>query len=223
MSTHDHLHDTSKESDRTPVRPDAAGPEDAVLRLQRLAGNGAVAQLLGSEEEREPDGSLVSEVVGRSGGQTLDADTRGFMESRFGTDFSDVRVHTGGSAAASARAVQAHAYTVGNDVVFGAGHYQPDTDSGRRMLAHELTHVVQQRNGPVDGTPAAGGVKISDPADSFEQAAEANADRVMTGGPVDVGGETGAAVQRSAEPEEEELQLSSVQRMAEEEEEELQM
>jgi hypothetical protein len=102
------------------------------------------------------------------------------MESRLGADFSDVRVHTGGKATESARSVQAHAYTVGNDVVFQSDKYAPESDSGKRMLAHELTHVVQQRSGPVDGTPAAGGIQISHPSDRFEQAAESSADRVMS-------------------------------------------
>jgi hypothetical protein len=69
------------------------------------------------------------------------------MEPRFGHDFSDVRVHADTGAAASARAVNALAYTVGRDVVFAAGQYTPSTDSGRKLLAHELAHVVQQRAG----------------------------------------------------------------------------
>jgi hypothetical protein len=80
-----------------------------------------------------------------SPGHPLDAPTRGFMESRFGHDFSQVRVHTDSEAAESARAVRAHAYTVGQDVVFGAGNYRPHTPEGRHLLAHELAHTVQQR------------------------------------------------------------------------------
>ncbi len=80
----------------------------------------------------------------RSTGKPLDNDTRGFMEQRFGYDFSQVRVHTGTKAEESAREVNALAYTVGKDVVFGSGHYAPGTPGGRRLLAHELTHVVQQ-------------------------------------------------------------------------------
>ena len=100
------------------------------------------------------------------------------MEATFGPDFSDVRVHTGGSPAASARAVDAHAYTVGNEIVLGEGQ-TPGSPSHERTLAHELTHVVQQRSGPVDGTPAGGGISLSDPADRFERAAEATADAVV--------------------------------------------
>jgi uncharacterized protein DUF4157 len=77
-------------------------------------------------------------------GQPLDAGTRAFMEPRFGHDFSGVRVHTDEKAADSARAVNALAYTAGRNVVFGPGQYAPDTIAGKRLLAHELTHVVQQ-------------------------------------------------------------------------------
>lgn len=79
------------------------------------------------------------------GGQALDAATRAYMEPRFGHDFGQVRVRTDEQAAQSAAAYQARAYTVGGDIVFGAGEYAPDTASGRHLLAHELTHVVQQQ------------------------------------------------------------------------------
>lgn len=80
-------------------------------------------------------------------GLPLDADTRAFMEPRFGYNFSQVRIHADAKASASARAVNALAYTVGQDVVFGAGQYVPGTSAGQRLLAHELTHVVQQDGG----------------------------------------------------------------------------
>jgi len=80
----------------------------------------------------------------RSPGQALDTSTRSFMEPRFGHDFSQVRVHTDTMAAESARAVNAAAYTVGQDIVFGSGYYSPGAGDGQRLLAHELTHVVQQ-------------------------------------------------------------------------------
>jgi hypothetical protein len=87
--------------------------------------------------------SIVDEVL-RSSGQPLEGDTRMFMESRFAHDFSRVRVHTDARAAESAQAVNALAYTVGRDVVFGAGRYEPGTIAGKTLLAHELTHTVQQ-------------------------------------------------------------------------------
>jgi hypothetical protein len=83
----------------------------------------------------------------RTSGQPLDPSARGFMEARFGHDFSEVRVHTDTGAAESARAVHASAYTVGNHVVFGASLYHPATSAGRLLLAHELAHVVQQKGG----------------------------------------------------------------------------
>ncbi len=88
---------------------------------------------------------IVHDVLS-SPGQPLDAATRSFMEPRFGYDLSEVHVHTGDQAARSARAMNALAYTVGRDVVFGANRYVPGTQEGRKLLAHELTHVVQQGN-----------------------------------------------------------------------------
>lgn len=86
---------------------------------------------------------IVDDVL-NSPGQPLDSGTRAFMEPRFGHDFSRVRVHPDVKAAESARAVNALAYTVGNDMVFGNGQYKPATASGQRLLGHELAHVVQQ-------------------------------------------------------------------------------
>jgi hypothetical protein len=196
----------------------------AVLDLQRAAGNGAVAQLLADDEgERSP----VLDVVGRGGGQPLAPKTRMAMEGALGADFSGVRVHTDAAASASAQAVQAHAYTVGSDVVFQSGKYEPETPSGQRMLAHELTHVVQQRSGPVDATPTGAGISVSHPSDSYERAAEASADRFMAGGGMAAhGAPVGAppsttGIQRDAEVKEPVLQGGAfVQRQDEEQEEE---
>jgi hypothetical protein len=99
---------------------------------------------------------IVSDVL-RSSGHPLDAPTRAFFEPRFGQDFSHVRVHTGQEAAASAQSIQAHAYTAGSDIVFDQGQFSPHSTQGRGLLAHELTHVIQQR-GPelTDQTFSAG-------------------------------------------------------------------
>jgi hypothetical protein len=145
-----------------------------LLGLQRAVGNAGVGALL-ADQERSP----VLDVVDSGGGSPLDADTRADMESRLGHGFSDVQVHTDSRAHESAQAVNAHAYTVGSNVVFQRDKYDPSSTEGRTMLAHELTHVVQQRNGPVEGTPAGGGVQISDPSDRFEREATANAERAM--------------------------------------------
>jgi hypothetical protein len=93
------------------------------------------------------DPALIDGVL-RSPGRPLESETRRFMERRIGFDFGRVRLHTDARAAASARALSAKAYTVGSDVVFAAGRYAPGTTEGRRLLAHELTHVVQQSHQP---------------------------------------------------------------------------
>jgi hypothetical protein len=87
--------------------------------------------------------AIIHEVV-RSPGQPLDAATRAFMERRFGWDFSRVRVHTDSQAARSAKEIHARAYTVGQNVVFAGNQFSPATAEGRKLLAHELTHVVHQ-------------------------------------------------------------------------------
>ncbi|GIG59449.1 hypothetical protein Lfu02_38210 [Longispora fulva] len=173
-------------------RPDVLGAA-GLLGLQRVAGNAAVGDVV--------DESPVHGVVNSGGGTGLDPDTRGDMESRFGQDFGDVRVHTDGAAHDSAKAVNAQAYTVGSNIVFQRGMYDPGSSQGRHMLAHELTHVVQQRNGPVDGTDVGGGVRVSDPGDRFEREAVSNADRLMSG-PAPTTAEApagGGSVQRHAE------------------------
>jgi hypothetical protein len=81
-----------------------------------------------------------------SGGRPLDQETRSFFELSFGLDFNEVRVHTGSQAARLTRALQAKAYTLGHDIVFGEGQHQPKTTTGRQLLAHELAHVVQQQS-----------------------------------------------------------------------------
>lgn len=90
--------------------------------------------------------SIVHDVL-RSSGQPLDPATHAFMEPRFGYDFSHVRVHTDPKAATSSQSIQALAYTAGRDIVFSSGQYSPHTEQGKRLLAHELAHVVQQGEG----------------------------------------------------------------------------
>jgi Domain of unknown function (DUF4157) len=157
-------------------------PPTVLAGLQRVAGNAAVTALiqrnLGGAEE-DADVSAVRDVVGNGQGQPLDGGLKEEMEDRLGADFSDVRVHTGAEASRSAAAVSALAYTVGSEVVLGPGSPALDSPAGKRMLAHELTHVVQQRQGPVSGTAMQDGISISDPSDRFEQAAEVNAEHVM--------------------------------------------
>ncbi|MFI6151609.1 DUF4157 domain-containing protein [Kitasatospora sp. NPDC051170] len=165
-----------KASDReAPDRPtrhaavDSSAPM-SLLALQRMIGNAAVGQRLRQAVQR----SAVPEVL-RSAGRPLDAATRTEMEARLGADFGDVRVHDDSTAQRSAAEVGARAYTSGSHVVIGAG------GADKHTLAHELTHVIQQRQGPVAGADNGSGLRVSDPGDSFERAAEANATRVMAG------------------------------------------
>ncbi len=137
-------------------------------------------------------GRVAAEQVASAGGHPLGHGTRGFMEQRFAHDFSGVRVHTDANAADSARAVHAHAYTVGDHIVFGQNRYAPGTSGGDRLIAHELTHVVQQRG-------VSGGMQyqkaISHPSDAAEIEAETVAEGVMRGDPVRVSQAPSAAVQ----------------------------
>jgi hypothetical protein len=104
----------------------------------------------------QPDAapSIVEHVL-NSPGRPLDPSTREFMESRFDQNFSGVRVHTDAAAARSARRINSLAYTHGQDVAFASGQYQPDSPSGKRLLAHELTHVVQQSGHTMSAGPGA--------------------------------------------------------------------
>jgi uncharacterized protein DUF4157 len=135
----------------------------------------------GTEGEGEVP-SIVHEVL-RSPGQPLDPATRAFMEPRFGHDFSQVRVHTDAKAAESAQAVNALAYTAGRDVVFGPGQYVPETNDGRRLLAHELTHVMQQ-GGNVRALQQDS--KLGEENDRYEQEAERSTAQCMSGAQVQV-------------------------------------
>lgn len=124
---------------------------------------------------------IVDEVL-RSPGQPLDNATRAFMEPRFGQDFSRVRVHADRHAAASAQAIDSLAYTVGQDIVFGIGQYMPTMGEGRRLVAHELAHVVQQKQTGATTGPKAK-LEIASPRDMAEQEAEELATRVANGQP----------------------------------------
>ncbi|HET6936330.1 MAG TPA: DUF4157 domain-containing protein, partial [Candidatus Angelobacter sp.] len=118
---------------------------------------------------------IVEEVLDSSG-QPLDSATREFMEPRFGHDFSRVRVHTDHKASQSAKAVNALAYTVGHNVVFAGGQYAPGKKSGQKLLAHELTHVVQQRK--MASAAPQSKLEIGPTNDSLEQDADRFAEKV---------------------------------------------
>ena len=148
------------------------------------------------DNERAQATTAVPESVHQvllSPGQSLDTATRSFMESRFGHDFSDVRAHTDAQAAESARAVNALAYTVGRDVVFGAGQFAPHTTSGKRLLGHELAHVVQQR-----GASTGGMLSMGDPASPLESEADSAAHGL---GEAQLSETSRASLQRQRQPE----------------------
>jgi hypothetical protein len=165
--------------------------EDQLLNLQQRVGNQSVQRMIAKST---PDlaGTAPPQPSG-SGGEQLSQETREFMESRFEEDFSDVRVHTDNEAADSAVALGANAYTTDRDIYFAPGKYSPKSQGGQRLLAHELTHVVQQ-----DGTPAsrASNNQLSDPSDFAEREADAVGDVVERGEPVPEIVSAGKEIQR---------------------------
>ena len=240
-----HSHDEGSQADREQTKvtvarkPEALtdvsratdprhGDPSSILQLQRLAGNASVSRLVSGEEEAPTAArSPVLDVVGKGGGSPLGSELRSEMEDRLGGDFGDVRVHRDSTASESAKAVQANAYTVGNDVVFRSDQWAPDSEAGKHTIAHELTHVMQQRAGPVAGTETGDGIRLSDPADTFERAADQNADAAMhapaTAAQPSQAAATPASTQRQGdeaeEEEEETAQGEFVQRQGDEQEE----
>ena len=154
--------------------------------LQRSIGNAAVSRIPQQAPHRHDAGSghqrtapparaqrpAVHDVLA-SPGQPLPAPVQEEMQTRLGADFSRVRVHTDAAARASAADLGARAYTSGPHVVIGDG------GADKHTIAHELTHVIQQRQGPAAGTDHGSGLKVSDPSDRDEKAAEVNAAQVM--------------------------------------------
>ena len=136
--------------------------------------------------------TVVHEVL-RSPGQPLDHETRSFMEPRFGHDFSQVRIHTGSAACASAESLDATAFTTGRHIVFGSGAYAPHTPDGRRLLTHELAHVVQQKERAASGIPAPEGFAISSPTDRWEREAQEAAQSITSAGSVNFAGRVRAS------------------------------
>lgn len=110
---------------------------------------------------------VTAQIASRRGrGTPLEAGVRTQMSSALGDAFSDVRVHTDPLADQLARSVQARAFTTGSDIYFAGGEYAPRSSAGQQLLAHELTHVVQQR-----GAPTTGELRVSDPGDALEREA----------------------------------------------------
>lgn len=176
-------------------------PEPKLQRACACGGvvgpNGECAACRAKRLQREANGAgpsvaprIVHDVL-RSPGTPLDPPVRRDMESRFGHDFRDVRIHADARAAASAAAVSAQAYTVGHSIVFNTKQYQPHTTEGRSLLAHELAHVTQQ------GPHAAGSIPIQEPTDFRESAADALARAALNGTPFPASSRSAPVVART--------------------------
>lgn len=123
--------------------------------------------------------SVVHDVVNGGGGQPLDTATRAFMEPRFGHDFSPVRVHTDADADAASQSLNARAFTMGRHVVFAAGEYHPQSEHGRRLLAHELVHVQQQRSAAVHSLTDLTAQRREKPSPTTADYSSTNADQLQ--------------------------------------------
>jgi hypothetical protein len=131
--------------------------------IQNKPASDLFVQRKNSAPDQKPAGPAVYQTL-ESPGHALDKETKSLMEKRFGYDFTNVKIHNDADSHQSSSGIHALAYTHGDHIVFGAGQYQPQTNSGKKLLAHELTHVIQQANGknssiqkatPPDKTPAA--------------------------------------------------------------------
>ena len=195
----------------------SSGTRHSLLHLQRHFGNRYVQRVLAlrnksaATSDVQPD---VEEMIQseRGGGQPLDKVVRSQMESSFGTDFSGVRVHTNPKADALNQSLNARAFTTGQDIFFGQGNYNPGSSGGRELIAHELTHVVQQNKDEIQPK-----LTLGQPGDRYEQEADSVARTVIQ---QEEGNftrdESKTGVQR--QPEEEEELQGKLQRQEEEEE-----
>jgi uncharacterized protein DUF4157 len=177
---------TAEKVMRSPAGPSGGGPiiqrkcacdgeeECAGCQERKLVQR----QALGGAEQTSLPAS-VREVMQSGGGAALPKATQDHMESALGADLGGVRVHTDSQADRAAQDIKAEAFTVGQNIYFGAGRYQPTTTGGQRLLAHELTHTMQQWNGPVAAARA--GLSVSQPSEPQELEAEAVANRVVSG------------------------------------------
>ena len=183
----------------------------ALTSLQQQIGNRAVQRLLAQRSGDGPfelDDDTASQInQQRGGGQALDSGVQASMNSATGHDFSSVKVHTDAESHGLNEQLGAKAFTTGQDIFFRAGAYNPGSSGGQELLAHELTHVVQQSTGQVSSGSK---MTVNAPGDAFEQEADSVAKAVSSPG-------AEANIQRQAEDEEEEVQ------MQEEDEEEVQM
>lgn len=184
----------------------------SVAAVSSHLGNAAVQRLLA---QRSGDGAFDLDDAtasrinqSRGGGHSLDTSIQKKMGEKMGADFSDVRVHTGGESHQLNEQLNAKAFTTGKDMFFREGAYSPQSSSGQELIAHELTHVVQQGSGAV---PSSGKMAVNAPGDRFEQEADSVAKTVT-------GAASAPPVQRQT-PEEDELQTKRLQRQDLEEDE----
>jgi len=180
---------------RSPVMRQPAQTNSSLLRLQRTHGNRYVQRVLTLARKAEGEAEVAPEVESaieraRGGGQELDVSVQRKMESAFGADFGNVRVHTDAEADQLNHAVGALAFTTGSDIFFRTGFYEPTSSSGQELLAHELTHVVQQ-----GGTRLQGKLALGAPDDAYEQEADRTAKSV-----VDTLGSSTSIVSRTPHP-----------------------
>jgi hypothetical protein len=191
---------TSTSKDAISVPPSRSG--QSVLRLQRQYGNRFVQRVVALARSAEPEGDAMRDVEGgiestRGGGQSLDRGVQSEMGDALSADLSGVRVHANAHADVLNRSLQARAFTVGQDIYFRQGEYSPGSSTGRELLAHELTHVVQQTPGTVQVKPDREGagdgctcgstaarepqmkLSVSQPGDQYEQEADRVAAAVM--------------------------------------------
>ena len=158
-----------------PVVEPAGAPPAPAESLASSVGNRAFGQLIGRTpgDGIMPGGTVHPDVAStiatsNGSGHTLETGTRERLSPHVGDPLDDVRVHTDSMADTLARSVSARAFTTGSDVYFAAGEYRPGTTDGDSLLAHELTHVAQQR-----GAPAGGPLTVSEPGDAMETEADA--------------------------------------------------
>jgi hypothetical protein len=161
------------------MRVNGASVQQSLLRLQMRYGNQYVGRVLsrassGGEPAQDMAGIERSIDSARSGGHGMDHPTRTRMETAFGADFSGVRIHTDSRADGLSRSLSARAFTTGQDVFFRQGEYRPGSSSGRELLAHELTHVVQQTGGGIHRK-----MTVSQPNDPHEVEADRMAHAVI--------------------------------------------
>ncbi len=170
---------TASLNQRSPARQHRTDPSALnVGDLHRMIGNQAVRRRVETVQRRDGEGQIESSVESeinrtRGGGRPLDNAVQGRMEQAFGADFSRVRIHTGTQADSLNRSLNARAFTTGRDIFFKEGNYNPGSSAGRELLAHELTHVVQQ------GEDIRASLTLGQSGDAFESEADEVARDVM--------------------------------------------